>query len=155
MTSIQTPRDRRPRAAILYDGDCGFCRWALAKLLAWDRRGALRPLALQTPEAKGLLAGMPEQERMASWHLVEADGAISSAGAAFAPLLRMLPGGGPAAALADRLPKVVDRCYRSVAGRRDLLGPLLTDGMRRRARARIAAREGRSANGSPISSHGA
>ena len=34
-------------AALLYDADCGFCRWAAAKVLAWDRRGTLRPVALQ------------------------------------------------------------------------------------------------------------
>jgi hypothetical protein len=23
---------------LIYDSDCGFCRWLLAKVLAWDRR---------------------------------------------------------------------------------------------------------------------
>ena len=26
------------RAVILFDNDCGLCRWSLSKLLAWDRR---------------------------------------------------------------------------------------------------------------------
>ena len=103
---------------ILYDRDCGFCRWTLAKLLAWDRRGRLRPVALQDPEAVRLLAGIGDEERMASWHLVEADGTIHSGGAAFAPLLRRLPGGGPLARVAERMPGLMEHGYRFVAGHR-------------------------------------
>ncbi|MDP9187873.1 MAG: DUF393 domain-containing protein, partial [Actinomycetota bacterium] len=65
-----------PRPAVLYDRDCGFCRWSLSKLLAWDRSGRLRPVALQDPEADRLLAGMPEEERMDSWHWVTGDGDV-------------------------------------------------------------------------------
>jgi predicted DCC family thiol-disulfide oxidoreductase YuxK len=128
--------------AVLYDADCGFCRWSLAKLLAWDRRGRLRPVALQDPEADELLGGMPEEERMASWHLVGADGGVRSAGAAFEPLLRLLPAGTPLAALARRAPGLTERGYRFVADRRGAIGRRLTDGMRRRADRRIAARKG-------------
>ena len=39
------------RAVILFDNDCGFCRWSLSKLLAWDRHGWLRPVALQSEQA--------------------------------------------------------------------------------------------------------
>ncbi len=129
------------KPAILYDANCGFCRWSLAKVLAWDRRGALRPVALQEPEAERLLAGMEAPERMASWHLVE-DGRVRSGGTALAPLLRALPGGRPLAALAERAPGTAEWGYRFVADRRGFLGRLLTDGARRRAGARIAAREG-------------
>lgn len=45
------------RAVILFDDDCGFCRWSLSKILAWDRLGRLRPVALQSPEADDLLWG--------------------------------------------------------------------------------------------------
>jgi predicted DCC family thiol-disulfide oxidoreductase YuxK len=127
------------RAIVLYDGDCGFCRWWLAKLLAWDRRGALRPVPLQDPEADRLLAGIDERERMASWHLV-AGGELWSAGAALAPMVRLLPGGLPAAAALERLPRVTERTYRAVAGRRTTLGKLITSGMRRRADLRISSR---------------
>ena len=91
-----------PTTTLIYDSDCGFCRWLLAKLLAWDRRGALRPVALETEEADRLLAGMPKERQMASWHLVDADGRVSSAGAGFAPVFRLLPGGSPLASLAVR-----------------------------------------------------
>jgi predicted DCC family thiol-disulfide oxidoreductase YuxK len=50
------------RTTVIYDSDCGFCKFSLALLLSWDRprtgrgrRGpgtrALRPLPLGTAEA--------------------------------------------------------------------------------------------------------
>jgi predicted DCC family thiol-disulfide oxidoreductase YuxK len=126
---------------ILYDRDCGFCRWSLAKILAWDRRRRLRPLALQEPEAKRLLPTMTEEERMASWHLVTPAGERRSGGYAFPALLRRLPGGWPLAALAERLPRTSELGYRWVARRRGSLGRLITGGARRRADQRIADRE--------------
>ena len=130
------------QATIVYDRDCGFCRWSLSKVLAWDRGRTLRPVALQDPEADRLLAGIPEGTRMESWHLVEPDGVIRSAGAAFAPLFSRLPGGRPFAAFARRLPGAMERSYRLVAGNRTPIGRRLTDGMKRRADARIATRSG-------------
>jgi predicted DCC family thiol-disulfide oxidoreductase YuxK len=128
------------RATVLYDRDCGFCRWSLGKLLAWDRDGRLRPVALQDDEADRLLAGMSEEERMRSWHLVTADGKVHSAGAAFEPLFELLPGGGPPAALVRRLPRATERVYRWIADNRDRFGPRLTAGAKRRADSRIARR---------------
>lgn len=110
---------------ILYDADCGFCRWSLAWVLRWDRGRRLRPVALQDPEAERLLPGISEQERMASWHLVAEDGAVSSAGSAVAPLLRLLPGGRPLAALATRFPGVTERAYRWVAKHRGRLSTIV------------------------------
>ena len=128
-------------ATLLYDRDCGLCRWSLGKLLAWDRRAALRPLALQEPEARELLAGMDEERRMSSWHLVTSDGSVSSAGDAFGPLLRLLPGGRPLAALAEVSPRLSERAYRLVADHRSAFGRPITSGAKRRADRRIAARE--------------
>jgi predicted DCC family thiol-disulfide oxidoreductase YuxK len=127
-------------ATLLYDSDCGFCRWSLGKVLAWDRRGRIRPVSLQSEEAERLLAGTREEERMASWHLVGPDGRVSSAGAGIAPLLRLLPGGAPFAAAAARAPRLMERGYRFIAGHRSLWGKLVTDGAKRRADGRIAAR---------------
>jgi predicted DCC family thiol-disulfide oxidoreductase YuxK len=125
---------------LLYDSDCGFCRWSLGKVLAWDRRARIRPVSLQSKEAEGLLAGMPEERRFASWHLVDAGGERHSAGAGIAPLLRLLPGGGPLAAIAARTPGAMDRGYRIIAGRRSVWGKFVTDGAKRRADRRIATR---------------
>jgi hypothetical protein len=83
---------------------------------------------------------MPEQERMASWHLVLPDGRVRSAGAAFPPLLRELPGGAPLAALAERFPGAAERGYALVAGHRSLIGSGLPDGVRRWADATIDRR---------------
>lgn len=129
-----------PSATVLYDQDCGFCRWSLAKLLAWDRHRALTPVSLTSPEADRILDGMPPEERIASWHLLDADGRLYSAGAAFPPLLRLLPGGAPLAAIASRAPRVTNRCYRFVADHRSWFGRLVGEGARRRADERIEAR---------------
>jgi predicted DCC family thiol-disulfide oxidoreductase YuxK len=127
-------------ATLLYDSDCGFCRWSLAKVLAWDRRRSIRPLALQSNEAERLLGDMPEEKRMGSWHLVDGNGTLHSAGAAFPGLFRLLPGGSPLAALTSRAPRLTDRAYRWVAGHRSLWGRLVTEGAKRRADVRIARR---------------
>jgi predicted DCC family thiol-disulfide oxidoreductase YuxK len=119
------------RPLLLYDDDCGFCRVCVALVLTWDRRGALRPVALQSEEAARLLGGMPEQERMASWHLAGREGGVSSAGGAFPPLLRELPGGAGLAALAERFPGTVERGYALVARHRSALGRALPDSARR------------------------
>jgi predicted DCC family thiol-disulfide oxidoreductase YuxK len=113
------------RAVLLYDSDCGFCRWSMAKVLRYDRRGRLRAVALQDPEAGELLDGMPEDERMASWHLMTPEGKVYSRGAAAAPLLRLLPGGSPFAAVLATFPGPTERAYRWVARNRERLGRLV------------------------------
>ena len=138
-TSVHPPGDH----ALLFDADCGVCRWILAKLLAWDRARRLRPVALQDPEADRLLGEMDEERRMASWHFVDPSGRVSSAGDAFEPLLALLPAGRPAAAVARRVPAAARRFYDALAARRGQLGRLVTDGARRRADDRIAARSAR------------
>jgi predicted DCC family thiol-disulfide oxidoreductase YuxK len=126
--------------SVLYDRDCGFCRWALAKILRWDRGHRLRPVALQDPEADRLLAGMPEEQRMASWHLVDVDGGVHSGGPAGAPLLRLLPGGRPLAAVLERTPRAAERGYEWVADHRSWFGRPLTERAKRRADALIEER---------------
>ena len=113
------------RAVILYDEDCGFCKWSLDKLLAWDRREALQPAAIQSREGAELLAGMPEAKWLESFHLALPSGEVLSAGAAAAPLARMLPGGRPLALLFRTFPGVTERAYRYVAAHRDRLARLV------------------------------
>lgn len=125
-------------ATLLYDADCGFCRWAAAKVVAWDRRRRLRLVALQDSESERLLPGMSDDARMASWHLV-IDGRVHSAGEAFPPLLRLLPGGGPVARVAAAAQPLTNAAYRLVAGRRSTLGRLVSDGARRRADERLVS----------------
>jgi hypothetical protein len=95
---------------------------------------------------------MPEDERLASWHLIsprwwvfdaendtnthqlEERGdprEIRSAGAAFSPLFRLLPGGDPLARLTDRFPTASERSYRWVADRRSTFGRLIPAAVKR------------------------
>jgi predicted DCC family thiol-disulfide oxidoreductase YuxK len=142
----------RPRAIVLYSHTCGFCRWSMAKLLAWDRPGRLRPVALQDTEAERLLPGMNEEERMASWHLISPDGERRSGGDAVPFLLRELPAGRPLAALADRMPRLVNRAYRFVADHRGALGRRLPEGAKQRAERRIEARRAALPSAEPVES---
>ena len=113
------------RWIVLYDSDCGFCRWSLARLLALDRHARLRPLALGTPEADELLADLTPEQSAASWHLIAPDGRRASGWTAAAPLLRLLPHGGAPAALLERMPRATERAYRWVADHRSLLSKAL------------------------------
>jgi predicted DCC family thiol-disulfide oxidoreductase YuxK len=129
------------RWLVLYDADCGMCKWLLALLLRWDREPRLRPVALKGAEAHRLLADLAPAERMASWHLVSPDGERRSGGAALPALLRLLPAGRPAAAVLDRSPRLTERGYRWVADHRSHLSRLMSAGAKRRAAQRIARRE--------------
>jgi predicted DCC family thiol-disulfide oxidoreductase YuxK len=110
---------------VLYDEDCGFCRWSLDKILAWDRAKRLRAAPIQSAEGDRLLSELDPGVRLDSWHLVNGDGRVFSGGAAAAPLARLLPGGRPLAALFTAFPSVTDRAYRYVADHRDRWARLL------------------------------
>jgi len=131
---------RPPAVTVLFDRDCGFCRWCVAKLLAWDRGGRLRPLAIQSDVGQRLLADLTPEQRLASAHAVDATGRRTSGGDAVVPVAAVLPGGAPLAALGRRAPWLARAGYRAVAGRRSALGKLVSDAARARADARIAQR---------------
>jgi predicted DCC family thiol-disulfide oxidoreductase YuxK len=147
MSCTTSPSPKRPSGrgdrpwVVLYDADCGFCTWALSALLRCDRGARLRPIALQRSEADDLLRELMPAERMASWHLISPTGERRSAGAALAPLLRVLPAGLlPAAALA-RFPRLADRGYRWVAEHRSQLSRWVPSRAKRRAGERVRRRE--------------
>ena len=122
------------RVPILYDGDCRFCRAALALLLTWDRERQLRPVAIQSEEGAGLLAEIPEDERLVSAHAVIPGGSgLVSGGAAAGPVLRLLPAGSALADLAERIPGATDRGYRWVAEHRTQLSRLVPGALKDRA----------------------
>jgi predicted DCC family thiol-disulfide oxidoreductase YuxK len=108
-------------AVLLYDADCGFCRWAIDRLLAWDRDKRLRVVPLQDAEAELLLPGIDVETKMGSWHLVM-DGQVYSGGAVAPPLLRLLPGGRPLAAVTAAFPGTTERTYRWVSSHKDRFG---------------------------------
>jgi predicted DCC family thiol-disulfide oxidoreductase YuxK len=124
---------------VIYDADCGFCRWSLAVLLSV---APARPLKLGTTAADELLADLSMEQRIASWHLVDDSGTRTSAGAALAPALALAPGGRIPASLLARMPGLTERAYRWVAARRGRIGRLVPARARRWADRVIAAHEG-------------
>jgi predicted DCC family thiol-disulfide oxidoreductase YuxK len=107
---------------LLYDADCGFCRWSLDKILRRDKAKEILPVPIQSAEGQELLRDMDEDKRMASWHLVDENGRIFSAGAAVPEISRHLRGGAPVGSLAKQFPKSTDRLYRLIARNRHKLG---------------------------------
>jgi predicted DCC family thiol-disulfide oxidoreductase YuxK len=102
---------------IVYDPDCAFCRVCVAVILKWDRDRRLRPIP---------------GEELDSCRLIEtSERFVSSAGAAFSPLFRLLPGGAPLARVTDRFPRAAERGYRWVADRRSTLGRAIPAGIKR------------------------
>ena len=110
---------------MLYDEDCGFCRWGVDLLLRLDRRRVLGAVAIQSPRGSNLLSSMTADERLGSWHVRSPGGRIWSGGEAVPVLLRVLPGGKGPARVAARFPRTVDRLYRFVARNRSTLGRLV------------------------------
>ncbi len=126
---------------LLYDADCGFCKWLLARLLQWDLRRRLTPVALGTDEADRLLHALTPEQRAASWHLVAPDGTRTSAGAALAVLASLLPGGALPAAGLGLVPGLSERGYGWVAGHRTQLSRLVPSRFKERAEAQIDRRD--------------
>jgi predicted DCC family thiol-disulfide oxidoreductase YuxK len=116
---------RKGVSVVLYDRDCGFCRWSADRILAWDRARRLRAVAIQSVEGARLLAALDPDARLGSWHLVDADGRLHSGGAAAEPLARLLPGGQPLASLFAVFPGLTARAYTFVARHRALWARVL------------------------------
>ena len=110
---------------VLFDADCGFCRWSTDKIRAWDRHGNLRFVALQSAEATALLSEVDPGLRFASWHVVDVDGRVRSGGSAVSTVFDLVPFGWPLARLADFAPRLTERAYAVVARNRDRLGRII------------------------------
>jgi predicted DCC family thiol-disulfide oxidoreductase YuxK len=111
--------------AVLYDEDCGFCRWSADKLRAWDARGRLTFSPIQSTKGAELLHTVPAVERLDSMHAVAPDGRVWSGGQAVRVVLAELPGGSALASMAARFPGTTERIYRLVARHRNRLGQVL------------------------------
>jgi predicted DCC family thiol-disulfide oxidoreductase YuxK len=109
---------------ILYDADCGFCTRGVELILLHDRDGALTAAPIASPEGDRLLRDLTEEERLASWHVVDERGRRWSAGRAAAPVLRRLRGLQWLAPVAEAFPGPVELVYRLVARNRRTLGRL-------------------------------
>jgi predicted DCC family thiol-disulfide oxidoreductase YuxK len=110
---------------VLYDRDCGFCRWGIDRLLRLDRRHELEAVPIQRAEGGELLSSMTPDERLESWHVRSPGGRIWSGGEAVPVILRLLPGGKGPASAAARFPRTVARLYRFVSRNRSALGRLV------------------------------
>jgi predicted DCC family thiol-disulfide oxidoreductase YuxK len=119
-------------ATLLYDSDCGFCRWGIGQILRQDVKRRVRPLAIQSGEGWEMLATVPVQRRLNSWHLVLADGQLHSGGAVFSPLLDVLDHPVLARLLA-RAGRLTSSFYRGVANRRTTFGALVSNAAQQRA----------------------
>jgi predicted DCC family thiol-disulfide oxidoreductase YuxK len=118
---------------VLYDDDCGFCRWAMAWALRHDRRQRLVAAPIQSPLGAELLGDLAPDRRLAAAHVVGADGRRRSGGAAAAAVLDRLDGTRLLGRLAGSAPGVTGYLYDAVAGRRTAFGRLVGEGPRRRA----------------------
>jgi predicted DCC family thiol-disulfide oxidoreductase YuxK len=127
---------------VLWDRDCGFCAFMLALVLRADTRRVLRPAFIQGPEGERLLADLPANERLESWHLVDDYGRRTSGGRALTELLRALPALRPLARLTAAQPALTERVYRWVATHRSLLSKPIPAAAKERARRLVAARSG-------------
>ncbi|MBA2506751.1 MAG: DUF393 domain-containing protein [Thermoleophilaceae bacterium] len=131
----------KPAWTLLYDSDCGFCKWIVSGLLVLDRERALVPSAIQSPEGAELLGDLDPAARLASVHLIAPDGERLSAGAVAAPLLRLLPGGSVPARAVARAPRLTGRAYQWVADHRTQISKAVPAAMKRRASARVQRAE--------------
>ena len=113
---------------VLYDDDCGFCRWTLAWALKRDREGALETAPIQSPKGAELLADLTPAERLREVHVVHDDGRRQSGGAAVSAVLTALPGPHPLARVAG-IPAV----YRLAAANRSKLSRLVPQRSKRAA----------------------
>jgi predicted DCC family thiol-disulfide oxidoreductase YuxK len=104
---------------LIYDGECGFCRWAMHVIERLDRREVFRYCPFGHPVAESFLAGLDPGVRYESFHAVR-DGSLRSATAAARITLEQLPLGGLAVALG------LHHLYPVVARHRGLLGRLVS-----------------------------
>jgi predicted DCC family thiol-disulfide oxidoreductase YuxK len=116
------PQMRPERPTLIYDGECGFCRASVNRLLRWDREHRLDVVPFQDQTRVAGL-GIPLPALAAAMHLVNPGGAVYSGADAVPELLRLLPGKRWLAPL-FRMPGVLPlarRVYRSIAARRRCL----------------------------------
>jgi predicted DCC family thiol-disulfide oxidoreductase YuxK len=106
-------------AYLLYDADCGVCTFAKRVVTAFDWRRRIEAVPLQDPRTDRLLAGMEEDARWATFHVVRG-GRTASGGAGLIQIGGLL--------LNDRVPTLAaeipilrrasDRIYAFIAGLR-------------------------------------
>lgn len=118
---------------VLYDADCGFCRWAMAWAVRRDHHHVLVTVPIQSPLGSELLVDVVPSERLRSAHVIRDDGCRRSGGAAAADVLSVLPPTRALGRLGHSLPRTTALLYSVVAARRKSFGRLVGKEARRRA----------------------
>ncbi|HXP38001.1 MAG TPA: DCC1-like thiol-disulfide oxidoreductase family protein [Solirubrobacteraceae bacterium] len=118
---------------VLYDNDCGFCRWSIAWALRHDARQRLVAVPIQSQLGAELLAELDEDERLRSAHVIDEHGARRSGGAAAADVLSTLAPTRALGRLANLAPAPTSLLYGYVASHRHGVGRFVGVSARRRA----------------------
>src|SRR4029453_97190 len=114
-----------PSTVLLYDDDCGFCRWSAERIRRLDRCGRLVFAAIQSARGAELLRVVPPKLRLTTVHAVTADGPGWAGGGAGKDIGGELPGGSLPGRTLDAFPGTADAVYRYVARHRERLGAWL------------------------------
>ncbi|HEV2670790.1 MAG TPA: DUF393 domain-containing protein [Gemmatimonadales bacterium] len=104
------------RPTLIYDGECGICRRAVAIAQRWDREQALRFVPFQD-EARVAQFGIALPALAAAMHLIRPDGRVYPGADALPELLRLFPGKrwlAPLFGIPGVLP-IARRIYASIA----------------------------------------
>jgi len=75
---------------VLYDSTCALCAGSKRRLESWRTASSLRFVAIQTPEAKALLPGIPEGQLLGAMHVIE-DGRVTSGADGWFRIMRAAP----------------------------------------------------------------
>ena len=128
------------KLAVLFDRECGFCRWSVAWLVRLDHSLALVPVAIQSDRGQRLLESVPEQLRLESAHVVDSEGRLFSGGDAAPVIVAKLRGGQAVAPLFRLAPGLTRAAYRAVAANRQSVGRFVPESSRAHADQVLAAR---------------
>lgn len=107
---------------LIYDGDCGICQQAVARLRRWDREHVLRFVPFQDQAAVRAF-GIELPALAAAMHLILPDGRVFAGADAVPELLKLFPGKrwlAPLFWIPGVLP-IARRIYARIAARRHCL----------------------------------
>lgn len=132
---------------LLYDANCGFCRWSVAWILRHVPAGSVVPATIQSPHGDGLLeaAGVPAEDRLRSAHAHRAGDppqALRSGGDIVDLVAPLLQGtdGRVMGLLSRAVPVPLRRlAYGQVAANRIAIGRLVSQRRRAEADALLAS----------------
>ncbi|MBI2071057.1 MAG: DUF393 domain-containing protein [Elusimicrobia bacterium] len=79
------------RHRLIFDGDCGFCQAALARVRVLDPTGRLEPVDFRTTDTAALHSSLTNEACRARMYLLESDGRLSGGFHAFRRLTVCLP----------------------------------------------------------------